>query len=120
MRTVSKLGALFVFVAAMAYAETWTGRLVDANCDPQKAAPSCIATTSTTDFALVTSDAKLYKFDSEGNKKAAEALKDSENGAERSMEPDEADGDGGSNDILATVSGTMRDGLIEVESIEVH
>jgi hypothetical protein len=124
MRTIGKLGALFVFVAAMAYAETWSGRLVDASCDMEKQTASCVPTKDTTAFALVTSDAKLYKFDEEGNKKAAEALAKSESGAEREMEPEadasETEGDGGSHDIMATVSGTMREGHIEVESVEVN
>ncbi len=73
MRLSYKLGTLFVFVSALAWAETWTGRLVDANCaDPQKI-EACTPSNSTTSFALHSGE-KMYKFDAEGNKKAADSV----------------------------------------------
>jgi hypothetical protein len=75
-------------------------------------------------FALQVSD-KLYKFDSEGNKKAAEAYKKSKSGAERAEDPDEPK-DGGSmpmkhsEEISATVEGTLVGDMIRVETIEVQ
>jgi hypothetical protein len=32
MRKANRLTAFVTFVSALAYAETWTGKLVDANC----------------------------------------------------------------------------------------
>ena len=99
--------------SALALAESWTGRLVDASCyDQQKSATACDPTSSTTMFALVSSG-QAYKFDDDGNTKAAEALK---NRAERSANPDEP----GAKQVTAKVTGTKEGDTIKVESIDVR
>jgi hypothetical protein len=130
MRIASKLGMLLVVVSALAYAETWSGKLYDAKCLSQQDTQdlsACTPTDSTTTFVLQVSD-QLYKFDSEGNKKAAEAFKTSQSGAERAEDPDEEPGmDHGSMDtggqrgeaVTATVQGTLADDVITIETIEV-
>ena len=125
MRAASKLGVLFVFVSALACAETWSGTLYDANCASQpdrKDLSACAPTESSTMFVLQVSD-KRFKLDSGGNKKAAEAYKQSRSGAERAEAPDEPESPGmGARDreaVSATVQGTLVGDEIKVETIEV-
>jgi hypothetical protein len=99
--------------SALALAESWTGRLVDANCyDQQKTATGCDPTTSTTSFTLVVSG-NAYKFDSAGNSKAADALKSR---ADRSTDPAMP----ATKAVSAKVTGTKQDATITVESIDVQ
>ncbi len=116
MRTVNRWGMLFVLASAFAYAETWTGKLVDADCVSKNANAACMPTASTKAFALEVSDPdRSYTFDQEGNKKAAEALKASQSGAERAKNPNEEN-----SEITATVDGTLVGQRIDVTSITVH
>ena len=114
MRTVNRLGIVLVLGSAFAYAETWTGKLLDADCLSRNAKAACTPTTSSSSFALEVSGMK-YKFDQAGNKKTAEALKKSESGAERAKNPDEQNAG-----ITATVDGTLRGEQIDVTSITVQ
>ncbi len=122
MRTASKLGLLLVFVSALACAETWSGTLYDAKCVSQqetKDLSACMPTESSTMFILQVSD-KQFKFDSEGNKKAAQAYKQSRSGAERAEDPEApAMGAQHRETVTATVQGTLAGEEIRVESIEV-
>jgi hypothetical protein len=70
MKTIGKVGIMLCLGAAFSYAETWTGKLLDASCyDAQKAttkshedlARACTPTAATTDFAIQTADGKVYK-----------------------------------------------------------
>jgi hypothetical protein len=89
MRTLATI-ALFLSLVATAFAATWTGKLVDANCAdrdkspaaqpaqpgqpggaPGQAADSCAVTQSTSSFAIQTTDGKILKLDAAGNSKAA-------------------------------------------------
>jgi hypothetical protein len=98
--------------AALAFAESWAGTLIDASCySQQKTASSCPATASTTAFALQASD-KVYMFDDSGNAKAAAAMK---NRADRSTDSTHK-----SSPISATVSGTLEDSTIKVDSVNVQ
>jgi len=94
MRTASKLGLLLVFVSALACADTWSGKLYDAQCLSQQESldlSACVPTESTTTFVLQVSD-QMYKFDHESNTKASEAYKKSKSGAERAEDADEEPG----------------------------
>jgi len=97
----------------MAFAETFTGRLIDASCyDQHKSAAKCDPTSSTMSFAVLVSG-KAYKLDDTGNSKAAEALKSR---ADRSAEPTKP-----TTQVMARVTGTKDgDGVLKVESIEVQ
>jgi hypothetical protein len=130
MRTAGKLGLLLVFVSAMACADTWSGKLYDAKCFSQHEKDdlaACMPTESSSTFVFQVSD-KTYKFDSESNKKIAEAYKKSRSGAERaedaseSPKPSEEDAmDTEHNEaITATVRGTVEDDEIKVETVEVQ
>ena len=113
MQRLLVLTALAALTSALALAETWTGRLVDAGCAAQQKDAACAPTTSTTSFAIDASGTML-KLNVEGNKKAAEALKKSNNGANR-----EKDADAQKSEVTATIQGTLKEGEIDVESIEV-
>ncbi len=115
MQTVTRLGLALVLAAAFVYAETWTGKLYDADCLSRDAMAACTPTTSTTSFKLEVSG-KKYMLDEEGNKKAAEAFRKSESGADRAADPEEEHDTG----ITATVTGTLHGERIDVDSITVH
>jgi len=98
-------------------AETWTGRLMDANCIDQQqkgaGANACDPTSATTAFVIVVSG-QAYKLDDAGNAKAADALKTR---ADRSAEPNKP----ASTQVAARVTGT-KDGenTVKVDTIEVQ
>src|SRR3982074_2578913 len=87
MRRILTLCACLAVFSALALAESWTGRLVDASCQDQQkgaaAAAPCDPTPYTTAFAIVASG-HAYKLDDAGNTKAVEALKGR---ADRSADP---------------------------------
>jgi hypothetical protein len=96
----------------LAFAENFSGRLLDASCyDQQKTAAMCDATSKTTAFALEANGA-VYKLDGGGNTKAATAIKSR---ADRS-DPAKPQ----STEVTAKVSGTQKEGMITVETIEVQ
>jgi hypothetical protein len=111
MRRVFILSAFLVVVSALAFADTWSGKLVDATCADQQKAEACVPTASTTAFALKTTD-KVLKLDAAGNAKAAEALKSGENSADRAKNPN--------REVKATVQGTLSEDVIKVDSIAVR
>jgi hypothetical protein len=93
-------------------AADFSGKLLDAPCyDTQKKSASCNATSATTAFAIDVSGT-IYKLDRDGNSKAAAALK---NRADRA-DPNQPQ----SKEILATVQGTDRGGMIVVEHLDVQ
>jgi hypothetical protein len=117
MRRILTLCAFVSVFTGLALAESWTGRLVDANCMDQQqkgaSASACDPTGATTAFAIVVSG-KPYKFDDAGNTKAAEALKSR---ADRSADPNKAP----SPQVAAKVSGAKDgDSTLKVENIEVQ
>jgi hypothetical protein len=97
----------------LAFAGSWSGRLLDASCyDQEKKTDGCAATSGTKAFAL---DAmgKVFKLDAAGNTKAAEAIK---NRADRSADPANPQ----PKEVQAQVTGSEKDGTIAVESIDVR
>ncbi|HEY2012959.1 MAG TPA: hypothetical protein VGH38_05625 [Bryobacteraceae bacterium] len=108
------LCAVVAVFSALALAESYTGRLVDANCmiQQQKSA-SCDPTGATTSFAIIVSG-KAYRFDEAGNTKAANALK---NRADRSADPNHMP----TPQVAARVMGTAdTNGNLKVDTIEVQ
>jgi hypothetical protein len=109
MRRILKLGAFCAILSGLALAETWSGKLMDANCaDQQKA---CDPASTTTAFSIAVAG-KVYKLDDAGNAKAVEALR---NRADRSKDPSVP-----SNQITAKVSGTLDGEILKVETIQVQ
>ena len=121
MRRSVMLFTLLAGFSALALAESWQGRLVDATCydqqkaaayDQQKAAATCDPTSSTTMFALVASD-KAYKLDGAGNSKAATALKSR---ADRSSDPATP----ASAQVMAKITGTKDGQNLKVDTIDLQ
>jgi hypothetical protein len=117
MRRVSTLSAILVFASALAYAETWTGKLFDASCVGQprneQKHEACVPTSGTTSFAIQASG-KMLKLDADGNRKAAEAWKEYNNSADRAKDP------AAENEGMATVQGTLSGDEIKVEAIQIR
>jgi hypothetical protein len=117
MRRILALVAFTTAFSAIAFAEDWTGKLIDSACyDRQtqqpKSVDSCLASSQTTAFAL-SATGKVYKFDAAGNSKAMAALK---NRADRSAPGKQ----GQPSEITAKVEGSEAGGTIKVENIEVQ
>ena len=101
---------LFSIASALCFADTWTGKLIDATCTDldksniqTKDAGACALKESTVAFAIQTSDGKIYKLDSSGNAKAAEFLKA---GKKKS-------------DIDVTIGGSISGQTVKVDSLNV-
>jgi len=113
MRKTRYFLAVSLTFAAVAFAGSWSGKLIDASCyEKQQNATGCDATGATTSFALDVSG-KVYKFDASGNEKASTAVK---NRADRAADPSKPQ----SGAIMARVEGTDKGGTIAAESIEVQ
>jgi hypothetical protein len=113
MRRILTYCACVTVFSVLAFGETFTGRLIDANCyDQQKNATTCDPGGSTAAFALLVSG-KALKLDDAGNAKVAEAIK---NRADRSSDPTKSSGQ-----IMAKVTGSKEgDGILKVEAVEVQ
>ena len=92
---------LFSFASALCFAESWTGKLVDATCveQAQGKAANCVPTAKTSSFALDTGDGKVFRLDAAGNAKASTMLKT------------------GMKSDTVTISGAMNGETVKVESI---
>ena len=123
---ISTLLAIPALFATLAFAESWSGTLLDASCydkqaqqptekqspSTQSSADQCAATSTTSSFVLHTSAGKAYKLDSSGNSKAMSAFK---NRAERS-----APGATAAKAVTATVEGSESGGTIKVDKIDIQ
>jgi hypothetical protein len=105
---------LLAVFSALALAESFQGRLVDANCfDQQKSVATCDPSGSTTMFSLVVAN-KPYKLDALGDSKAAEAIK---NRADRAGDPTKPP----STQVMAKITGSKDgDGILKVETVELQ
>ena len=105
MRT--RLAVAFCFVSAFAFAETWSGTLVDAHCstkDVAKHTKKCAMGCKSGGYGIVLSDGKFVKFNEAGNTKAVAALEKTTKEA----------------DLKATVSGKLEGETIAVDSINIQ
>jgi hypothetical protein len=107
MRIVNCVAGVLVF-AGLGMAETWTGIVVDVMCSA-KDVPGHTRECATSDlcsssgYGLAMEDDKFIKFDPAGNVKAKAALKATKK-----------------HDNLKTkVTGTLKDGVIVVDTIEI-
>lgn len=82
MKTIAKLGIAFCLAGAFSYGAVWRGaKLLDSSCYDQNGkvrheGSKCAPTTSTTNFAMETSNGKIYKLDAMSNMKAQKAFED--------------------------------------------
>lgn len=117
MRRLLTLGVLAAAFSALALAESWSGTLIDSACAQSQKTAACTPTDSTTSYALRTSAGQTYKLDSQGNTKAAEALKTR---ADRSKEPNSM-ATAKNTPVSATVNGTMEGtDTIKVDSVSIQ
>lgn len=118
MKTIWKLGALLGLGAAFCFGEVWQAKVLDASCsDSRKGtehkssenlARECAPTASTTDFAIQTSDGKVYKVDSSGSAGLAKDLRDG-------VLKKDKDGD-----VHANITGSREGETVKVTSINVE
>ncbi|MFN7992311.1 MAG: hypothetical protein U0Q18_01835 [Bryobacteraceae bacterium] len=114
MRKIVLSSAFFTAFSVLAFAESWSGSLLDANCYKERKNPAaCPATTATASFALSTSN-KVYALDDNGNTKAAAVLKSR---ADRSTD-ENAQGTPGP--ITATVTGSRDGDTLQVDDVQVQ
>ncbi len=103
---MKKLFLVFSLFSIAAFAETWSGTVVDVSCKGKDLAShtkGCAMGCAKSGYGLVTADGKFVKFDEAGNAKALAALKATSK----------------DNDLKATVKGTMDGDVIKVESISI-
>lgn len=113
MRRMIPMAACAALFSCLAFAETWTGRLVDANCSNQdKTAKECDAGASTTAYLLVV-DGKAYQLDEAGNRKVMDAMKSR---ADRSANPNRPV----TSTITAKVSGDKNGDQIKVTDVQIQ
>ncbi len=116
MRRLLILTTSIGLFAVLSWAESYSGKLIDASCldKPNPTVASCQPSSATGTCALADNSQKVYKFDQKGNTKAADALK---NRADRSSDPNASSkGDV----VVAKITGTMNEGIVTVETIEVQ
>jgi hypothetical protein len=105
--SVKKLTLSLVLTAELACAETWSGTVVDVNCmknDLASHTRECALSCSRSGYGIVLADGKFVKFDERGNAKALAALKASTK----------------EKGLKATVTGSSKDGVIQVETIQIQ
>jgi hypothetical protein len=126
MKIIARLATVLCLGSMLCLAETWTGKLVDANCKDQSkegAAPSspstpsktemsstCAPTRSTTAYGVEMSDGRVLKLDSTGNAKASEAMKANARSASGSK----------SGAVVVTVTGSLDGHTVKVDTIDIQ
>jgi hypothetical protein len=107
MKRFASLVGVGALLSAAAFADTWTGTLVDVMCKDKDLAGhtrKCAMACAKSGYGLVLSDGKFVKFDEQGNAKALAALKASEK----------------EKDLKAKVTGTLDGDVVQVESVELE
>jgi hypothetical protein len=114
MRKTSILIPIAAAFAALAFADTWDGSLVDASCyDQQKSVNACYPTNTTVSFGLSV-ERRVFKLDQDGNTKVAKALASQ---AQRSDNPDPTP----NAKLVATIVGSLDgNGFIKVDSVAIR
>ncbi len=104
MKRLLLLSAAF---SALAFAETYSGTLIDVMCKDKDVAghtKKCAIGCSKSGYGIVMSDGKFLKLDEAGNAKALAALKASSK----------------DKDLKAKVTGTAEGDVVKVESLEIE
>lgn len=104
---MKKLIAALAVTSVLAFAETWSGTVVDVMCKKNDLAShtkECAISCAKSGYGMVLADGKFKKFDERGNVKALAAIKAT----------------GKEKDLKAQVTGTIKEDVIQVESIEIH
>jgi len=104
---MKKLLAALALSSIAALAETWTGTVVDVMCKNNDLAShtrECALSCAKSGYGIVLSDGKFIKFDERGNAKTLATLKAASK----------------EKDLKAKVSGTLKDDVIQVDSIQIE
>ena len=107
MKRILLLSAAASLLSVGAFAETWTGTLVDVMCkgkDLSSHTAKCAVSCAKSGYGLVLSDGKFVKFDEGGNAKALAALKSTDK----------------EKDLKAKVSGSLDGDMVRVSSIDLQ
>jgi hypothetical protein len=99
--------AAFALSSTLAFAETWTGTVVDVMCKNNDLAShtrDCAVSCAKSGYGIVLADGRFIKFDERGNVKALAALKATSKDKE----------------LKAKVTGALKDEVIQVESIQIE
>lgn len=99
-----KIALVFSLLSGLAFAESWSGTLIDTMCKAKDAAShtrQCAVGCAKGGYGLVLSDGKFVKFDESGNAKALATLKAATK----------------DKDLKAKVTGKLDGEVIAVESI---
>jgi hypothetical protein len=107
MKRIAMLTAAAALLSAAAFAESFSGTVVDVACKGKDLAShsrKCAIGCAKSGYALVTSDGKFLKFDEAGNAKALAALKATSK----------------ESDLKANVEGTMDGDVLNVTSIAIE
>jgi len=95
-----------VVTSTLALAETWSGTVVDVMCKKNDLAShtkDCAISCAKSGYGIVLADGKFMKFDERGNVKALAAIKATTK----------------EKDLKAKVTGTVKEDVIPVESIQI-
>jgi hypothetical protein len=106
------MGAITGLLAGFAFAESYSGRLLDSTCVDQNKSKNCDPTGTSTAFVII-ADGKIMKLDDAGNAKAVTAMK---NRSDRQKDPNTP----GSSAVIAKVTGTPDGEVIRVDLIEIQ
>ena len=104
---MKKLIAGLAVSSVLALAETWSGTVVDVACKKNDLAShtkDCAVSCAKSGYGMVLADGKFIKFDERGNVKTLAALKATSK----------------EKDLKAKVTGTIKEDVIQVESIEIE
>jgi hypothetical protein len=104
---MKKLIAGLLVTSTLALAETWSGTVVDVMCKKNDLAShtrDCAVSCAKSGFGIVLADGTFIKFDEHGNVKALAALKASTK----------------EKDLKAKVTGTKKEDVIQVDSIQIE
>jgi hypothetical protein len=104
---MKKLIAGLAVCSALAWAETWSGTVVDVMCKKNDLAShtrDCAISCAKSGYGIVLADGRFVKFDERGNVRALAALKASSK----------------EKDLKAKVTGTLKEDVIQVDSIELY
>ena len=104
---MKKITVTFLLLSAAAFAETWTGTLVDTMCKTKDLAShttKCALGCAKSGYGIVLADGKFVKFDEAGNAKALTALKATAK----------------ENDLKVKITGQLDGEVVKVSTVELQ
>jgi len=111
MQKFLRIGVIAAALAITGFAETYSGRLLDATCIEQNKSKVCDPAGNSIAFAMEISG-KIYRLDDAGNSKAVKALRSR---ADRQKDPALP-----VNTVTAKIEGTLDGDILKVDTIDVQ